>query len=1113
MTKDDPNETPGPPRPRRRFRRARLGLWMVLALVFAGALGGFGWLSYSGQVVSAPDWLTARLVARVNDRLPGGRVSLGRLQLRVGRDGRPRVRLGNLGIFDAGGAEVARLNDVGVQFSPAALLRGRFEPQSVDLTGAQMTLRRRIDGRFDISLGAGATTTTTLPGMLDRADEAMQQPALARLERLGATELTITLEDARSGRLWQITDGELGLKRGDRGLDLTVNFDVFNQTEELAVTTIGLRTDFASSRASIGTTFSNAAARDIALQSPVLSFLGVLDAPISGALRAELDDDGALETLAGTLQIGAGALQPTPETRPVAFNAAKAYFEFFPAERKIAFSEINLSSETATVTARGQAYLRDFEAGWPSTFLGQFAFSDIKAHPADYYREPITFSQGAADIRLRLKPFSVEVGQFVLGSGDEKLVARGRLDAVPGGWRASTDMKVARIANQRLLALWPVSMIPRTRDWLERNVHAATLRDVTGAIRIAPGSAPQLSLGWNFSGTNMHYIPAQPPIEDARGYASIDGNALTLVVEGGSVTPPRGGAIDMAGTTFSIPDLGERPARAQVRLKGRSSTTAVLSLLDEPPFRVLKNTDFGPEISDGRAEFAASVDFALKKRITFEDVTWSATGTLDGVRSQKLVPGYVLTSERLQLRADNRAIEISGPLRIGAVSAEVLWRQPLSPGSTGASRVTGTVELGPDFVREFHIGLPRGSVSGKGRGRFEIRLARGEAPKFTLGSDLNRIGLRLDAIGWRKPRNAVGRLTVEGRLGAIARIDLLELSASGLRLTGGRVALDDHANLDVASFARLRVGGWLDAPVTLRGRGPGKAPAVEVDGGTIDIRKTSFAQGGGAGGPDAGGDAGPITLNPDQVIISEGMRLTDFTGVFSTAGGFNGGFTARMNGQTPLSGTLVPDRNGTAVRITSDNAGGVMRAAGIVEYANKGRMDLTLKPLPAPGEYQGVLQIDKTKVINAPGLTDLLSAISIVGLLDQMSGEGISFDDVQARFRLTPKKVFLQESSAVGPSLGISLDGVYDLASGTMDMQGVISPVWFLNGIGQLVSKRGEGLFGFTFTLKGTNEEPQVSVNPLSILTPGAFREIFRAPPPRPAESQPDAQPDAQPGQ
>ena len=67
-------------------------------------------------------------------------------------------------------------------------------------------------------------------------------------------------------------------------------------------------------------------------------------------------------------------------------------------------------------------------------------------------------------------------------------------------------------------------------------------------------------------------------------------------------------------------------------------------------------------------------------------------------------------------------------------------------------------------------------------------------------------------------------------------------------------------------------------------------------------------------------------------------------------------------------------------------------------------------------------------------------------------------------------------------------------------MQGVISPVYLLNGIGALFSKRGEGLFGFNYSLRGKASDPDVGVNPLSILTPGIFREIFRQPPPELAD-------------
>lgn len=76
------------------------------------------------------------------------------------------------------------------------------------------------------------------------------------------------------------------------------------------------------------------------------------------------------------------------------------------------------------------------------------------------------------------------------------------------------------------------------------------------------------------------------------------------------------------------------------------------------------------------------------------------------------------------------------------------------------------------------------------------------------------------------------------------------------------------------------------------------------------------------------------------------------------------------------------------------------------------------------------------------------------------------------------------------------MDGTYNLGAGTLDFQGVLSPIFFLNGIGSIFTRKGEGLIGFNFKLTGPANQPNVGVNPLSALTPGMFREIFRRPPP-----------------
>ena len=189
-----------------------------------------------------------------------------------------------------------------------------------------------------------------------------------------------------------------------------------------------------------------------------------------------------------------------------------------------------------------------------------------------------------------------------------------------------------------------------------------------------------------------------------------------------------------------------------------------------------------------------------------------------------------------------------------------------------------------------------------------------------------------------------------------------------------------------------------------------------------------------------------------------------------------------------------------AFRLRSDDAGGAFRSIGLLENAIGGAMELTLAPTGAPGNYAGLLQATSLRVRDAPSLAELLDAMSVIGLLQQLDGQGINFDTVEARFTLSPDRITISESSAVGLSLGISMDGVYTLATKAMNFQGVVSPVYLLNGIGAIFTRRGEGLIGFNYRMTGTPDATEVSINPLSIFTPGMFREIFRQPPPEPSK-------------
>jgi hypothetical protein len=218
--------------------------------------------------------------------------------------------------------------------------------------------------------------------------------------------------------------------------------------------------------------------------------------------------------------------------------------------------------------------------------------------------------------------------------------------------------------------------------------------------------------------------------------------------------------------------------------------------------------------------------------------------------------------------------------------------------------------------------------------------------------------------------------------------------------------------------------------------------------------------------------------------------------VFGGGDGLTGDFTASVNGKARVSGSVLPTKNGTAARILSKNAGAVIAAAGIFDRARGGALDLTLWPRGAKGVYDGNATVSDIQIRDAPILADLLGAISVVGLLEQLNDSGLVFNSAEAQFRTSPAGVSITRGSAVGASLGVSLTGSFNSATSGLNMIGVISPIYLLNGIGSFLTRPGEGLFGFNYELTGTADDPVVSVNPLSILTPGMFRELFRAAPP-----------------
>ena len=1101
MTKDQTSPKAKTPR-----RRAKVGLWTfrgVMILIFLASVTA---VMAIGQTISAPDWVRERVADRIERNLNGLQLEFGQVKFIILDGWRPRISLQNVALRSAKGQMIAQLAHAEASLAMRPLLQGQVKPKQIVLSGAFVTVQRDALGNLSLSLGQAAN----LPQMIEATDQVFLSDQLSALTAIEVQGITLSLEDLGKGRAWTLDGGHIQLTRHNQDMRIATGFSLLSGRDYASSIEANYTSTLGTPEARFGISVSDIAAEDIALQNAAVSWLEVLEAPISGAVRGGIDAHGAPSLISATLQIGEGAVQPNPETRPIPFTGARTYFSYDPVSQLLDFNEFSVNSSWGAVSAEGQAVVNGVETGVLESLVGQLRFTDMSLNPAQLMEQPISLDSAEVDLKLKLNPFRIQVGRLTVSDDGQLLNAWGRLAADPTGWRVSLDGTLDRITPGELLGYWPRAVAPKPRKWIEENLTAGNFTNGDFAVRLTPGKRPDLYADFDFDQTTIRYAKTLPPAIDARGQASLTGQRFAVLAHAGRVITDHGDEIDAAGTSFIIPDISIKKAAPGIaRIIGTGSVPAVLSLLDRPPLSLMSKSKLPIELAEGQVSVQGTLSLPLKDKVKIDDMEFHLTGEVVDVHSTVLVPGQELSAPRLTAVGDQTQITLSGNGFLGQVPMTAIWTQPIGDKDTPKnSQVTGTIELSHQLMEQFDSPFAMRAVSGSGQAQYTLDLQQGRSPHLSATSDLVGVGLRVAELGWSKPQASKGSLSIVAELGKRDTVESFDLQADGLT-AAGTMTFDDNGVMENARFSTLRVGNWLDVQMDMIGRGS-RVPDMVVRRGTLDMRGAGFGgkseSSAGAGGASAGQN---ITVALDRLQITDSIALTGFQGKFAQAAGMSGNFAGRINGQTPVNGQVLPNGGRSGFFVQANDAGGVFRSAQLLNQARGGTFQMSLMPVAGPGTYDGTLKVRNTQIKDAPAMAALLNAISVVGLLDEMAGTGIQFSSIDGRFRIDPQQVTVYEGSAVGPSMGLSVDGTVDTERRVLNLRGVISPVYLLNVIGSVISTRkGEGLLGFNYTLTGPMTSPQVWVNPLSGLAPGFLRDFLREPAPKapPVPGQPPVQ-------
>nr|WP_233421898.1 DUF3971 domain-containing protein [Ruegeria profundi] len=1096
-------QTEAPPRRRSRRRIAvHFSGWTVLSI---GVLAFTGWYFLFGQNLHAPEWVREKVEQRLEESLGGLQFRFGDASFIVNEEWRPRLRLTDVTISDASGQQIAQMSDLRTRLSMRGLLRGQIRPRRIIVRDAQVSLTRGQDGALSLTVGSGSTPVQEAPDLaqlIDQLDDVFLSPILSGIRSVELESLTLDYQDLRLGRAWVFDGGHVTVTRNKDELRLATGFSVLTGRDYASTIEANYASVLGSSQAEFGVSITDLPAEDIASQSLALSWLQVLKAPISGALRGSIDATTALGPLYATLNLGAGVVQPTQETKPIPFESARTYFTYEPKRQELDFNEVSVVSAWGSFQAEGKAYLEGIENGTLDSLTSQLSLSNININPADLFPVPLSLARADLDMQMKLAPFRLRLGQIMVEDANYQLLGSGNLIGEANGWVADLDAHLDGMNADELLNYWPERLAPKPRIWVETNLYEGRVSDVDFALRFRPDSKPDIYLDFGFEDAKIRFAKTLPPLEYAQGQASLINRRFTATAEAGVVFADEGGAIDASGTSFIIPDTGIKEDSPSItRITAKGTTTAALSLLDRPPLELLTKANLPVNVAEGHVGLSGTLFLPLKKKLKFEETQFHFLGEIDDVQSDRLVPGFSVAADRLEVTGNETEVAVSGDGVFGDVPIQATWRQPIGGTEPQRSEVTGQIELSPRLMTELKAGLPQGMLTGQGTADIALEIGAGTPPKLTASSDLAGVSLAIPELGWRKGPGSTGTMKVEATLDENLRVDELVLDAAGLR-TSASISFDD-GGFDRVQFSSFDLGDWLAVPAELVNSG-GAVPDIRVLGGVMNLARATFGSGGGGGG---GSGAGPrLDVALDRLQVTETVALTGFNGAFQTSGGVNGAFTAAVNGGAPVRGQVTPREGRSAVTLRSEDAGAVLRSAGMITQARGGDLDLQLEPVAGPGNYDVILNISNTRIKDAPAMAALLNAISLVGLLDEMAGQGIFFASIDSRMRITPTEVKVLSGSAVGPSMGLSFDGTIDTVAGVLDLRGAISPIYLVNAIGSVFTRKGEGVIGFNYTLTGPLRQPKVSVNPLSGLAPLFLRNLLRAPAPTVSDG-PNAQP------
>ncbi len=666
---------------------------------------------------------------------------------------------------------------------------------------------------------------------------------------------------------------------------------------------------------------------------------------------------------------------------------------------------------------------------------------------------------------------------------------------------------MTEVPSDKVNILWPPALSPMSREWVTGNISGGKIPEVRLVVDIKKGdlqlpTLPKEAINAEIKveDLNILYLPEHPPATQVKGNIHIDGVGLIADIESANYLEKT----KLTNGHVIIEDLNADNPYIKVDLHADAPAKDMVHFLGLPRLKKAERLGLRENEAKGNVKGIAKVGFnffAPKGKSAEDAIVYDVKAEVSGVSQNGFLNKFDIVNASGTVSVDNNGVEFSGTGEInGAVVSKSNVKYLFSPENGLDTFIEVAARSNIEHLKRF--GYPEFPFMKSGSiGVVNAKVKLGDKLEYTEAKlDLTGAEVNFSDFGLKKPKSEAAILDIATeKKGDSLQINSFALNGQNLSVKGSATLAD---NFSTVASLQLSEAKFDENDIASLNYGENNGEIrIDVKGDSVDL--TSYMNSKSEGfsfknfpAVNIKTDIGKLRLDKDRTVSNlKGEILCDK--IMCHNADFIGTTDANKKFSVNISRNNKQQRN---ITVYSENAGAFLHSIGVIDGMDGGILNLS-------GDYKddgtgvltGKMVISEHTIKDAPLLGKILSLASLTGFIDALQGNGIRFKEMSIPFVLRNDVIALEKGKTYGSAIGITVDGTITFPKKILDLQGTVVPSYTLNNVlgnvpilgDMLVGGEGQGVFAARYSIKGQEEKADVSVNPLSILTPGFLRGLF----------------------